>query len=124
MPEAATDALMAELAGYPGIHGCALVDAETGMVWHHAGPGLPMEQLGEAAIEFWRVPIRLTRHFQAMGALQSAAYSFENQVIALFPCAQRPMLVLVCVAAKGAIDWRRWGEGVTRLKVLLETHTV
>lgn len=111
-------ALVEQLARFPGVNGCALVDADTGMVWFHAGQQA-MDQVGEAAIEFWRIEMRLARHFSAMGRLQSAAYSFANNVIALFPCAQKPPLVLVCVAAKQGMAWPDWGRRVAELQQVL-----
>lgn len=88
-------AAIEELGQFPGMDGCALVDAETGMPWHHAGSAAGVERVAEAAIEFWRVQTRLSRHFEGMGHLQSAAYSFSNRVVALFPCGEAPPLVLV-----------------------------
>lgn len=110
--------LLAVLASYPGIKGCALVDSDTGMVWYHAGDLPDIEKTGEAAIEFWRVQMRLSPYFLALGALQSAAYSFLNSTIALFPCLPNP-LILVCVASKQAIDWAKWGESAQGLKKVL-----
>lgn len=112
--------LLGVLASHPGIKGCALVDSDTGMVWYHAGDLPDLEKTGEAAVEFWRVQTRLSPHFAALGALQSAAYSFLNSTIALFPCLPNP-LVLVCIASKQAIDWARWGESALSLKQVLAT---
>lgn len=116
---AGIEQLVQELADFPGVDGCALVEAETGMVWYHAGR-LPMiERVGEAAIEFWRVQQRLSPHFDAMGPLQSAAYAFAQRVVALFPCSERPALVLVCVAAKPGIAWGDWRPRVQQLQQAL-----
>lgn len=108
-----------ELGHFPGVDGCALVDADTGMVWVHGGDMQAIEQLGEAAIEFWRVQRRLASHFAPFGPLQSTAYSFADRVVALFPCLATPPLVLVCVARKKGIDWPRWGAAVAELKTKL-----
>ena len=113
------NALITELAAYPGIDGCALVEAATGMVWHHAGHAANTEQIGEAAIEFWRVQERLSSQLATLGPLRSAAYSFANRVVALFPCSDAHGLVLVCIAAKGAIAWAVWAEKVTELQQAL-----
>ena len=104
------------LVDYPGIEGCALVETATGMVWHAAGNYPELERIGEAAIEFWRVQARLSEHLGALGPLKSAAYSFENRVVALFPCCDDPALVLVCVAAKGPVAWANWGVEVEALR--------
>ena len=107
------------LAHFPGVQGCALVEADSGMVWYHAGSLPDIESTGEAGIEFWRVPQRLSASFAGLGPLQSAAYSFARCVIALFPCSDRPALVLVCVAAKQGMAWGDWGQEVLGLKKAL-----
>lgn len=107
------------LADFPGIEGCALVETATGMVWHVAGNYPELERIGEAAIEFWRIQNRLTSHLGTLGTLKSAAYSFSNRVVALFPCNDAAGLVLVCVAVKGEIGWQAWSVRVDALRSVL-----
>lgn len=111
--------LLEQLANFPGVHGCALVDADTGMNWHHAGALADIELIGEAAVEFWRVQRRLPACLQNFGPLRSSAHSFDNRVIAIFPCSQSPELVLVCVAVKQTMDWAKWSENLLLLKKVL-----
>lgn len=117
MPKIA--ALVHQMATFEGIEGCALVEADTGMAWHFAGSWPGIEQIGEAAIEFWRIQDRLAGQLAALGGLQSAAYSFSNRVVALFPCADEPRLVLVCVAVKGPVAWQNWAPKVAELRAAL-----
>ena len=116
---AAVVAHLQTLATYPGIDGCALVETATGMAWHFAGASPEIERIGETAIEFWRIKDRLASQLTALGGLQSAAYSFANRVVALFPCCDDPGLVLVCVAAKGDMAWVPWGAHVEALRRVL-----
>jgi hypothetical protein len=116
---AAIRAHLQTLASYPGIDGCALVESATGMAWHFAGSSPEIERISEAAIEFWRIKDRLAAQLTTLGALQSAAYSFSNRVVALFPCSEDPGLVLVCIAAKGEIAWGPWGLQVEVMRRLL-----
>lgn len=111
--------LVQALGAFPGVGGCALVDADTGMTWFHAGAMADMERLGEAAVELWRTEARLRDHFEALGALQSAAFSFSGRVVALFPCAATPSLVLVCAADRNGMDWPAWASQVAQLKAAL-----
>ena len=112
------------LADFPGIDGCALVESATGMAWHVAGNYPELERIGEAAIEFWRVQNRLSAHLMTLGTLKSAAYSFSNRVVALFPCSDQAGLVLVCVAAKGDVGWQAWGVKVDALRRVLAQSLV
>ncbi len=116
----AVQAIIGELGQFPGMDGCALVDAETGMPWYHAGSVEGVDRIAEAAIEFWRVQIRLSQHFEGMGPLQSAAYSFSRRVVALFPCSELPPLVLVCIARKSDVSWADWGQRAMQLRQLLK----
>ena len=116
---AAINAQLQTLASYPGIDGYALVEIATGMAWHFAGASPEIERIGEAAIEFWRIRDRLALQLTSLGSLQSAAYSFSNRVVALFPCCEDPGLVLVCIAAKGDVAWAPWGVQVEELRRLL-----
>jgi hypothetical protein len=113
-----------ELAEFPGIDGCALVETATGMAWHVAGHYPELERIGEAAIEFWRVQERLSAHLNTLGTLKSAAYSFSNRVVALFPCSDKAGLVLVCIAAKGDVGWQAWGVKVEALRLVLAQSLV
>ena len=113
---------MLALADFPGVHGCALVEAETGMAWHHAGRLPDMESIGEAAIEFWRLQGRLSSQLAMLGSMKSAAYSFSSGVLALFPCGHEPVLVLICVADKETMDWPIWSARVIDLRRALRAH--
>lgn len=117
-------ARLQELAEFPGIDGCALVETATGMAWHVAGRYPELERIGEAAIEFWRVQDRLSAHLSTLGTLRSAAYSFSNRVVALFPCSDKAGLVLVCVAAKGDVGWQAWSVKVEALRRVLAQSLV
>ena len=112
------------LADFPGIDGCVLVESATGMAWHVAGNYPELERIGEAAIEFWRVQNRLSTHLMTLGTLKSAAYSFSNRVVALFPCSDQAGLVLVCVAAKGDVGWQAWSVKVQALRQVLAQSLV
>ena len=114
MPKIA--AIVEELAAFKDIDGCALVETDTGMVWHFAGQLPDIERVAEAAVEFWRIQQRLSSQLAGLGELRSVACSFSNRVVALFPCCEEPSLVLVCVAAKGHIAWNEWGLKVAALR--------
>lgn len=113
---AVVNRLVGQLAAFPAVQGCALVEADSGMVWYHAGSLPDIESTGEAGVEFWRVQSRLSGNFNALGGLQSAAYSYARHVVALFPCSDKPALVLVCIAQKDGMDWSGWGKQVPGLK--------
>ena len=117
MPDIA--AIVEDLAAFQNIGGCALVETDTGMVWHFAGHLPHIERVAEAAIEFWRIQHRLSSHLETLGSLRSVACSFSDQVIALFPCCEKPNLVLVCIAAKGDIAWSEWSDKASELRKAL-----
>lgn len=114
------ESIVQKLASFPGMDGCALVEAETGMVWYSGGSFPDLDRVAEAAIEFWRVQVRLSSNFSTMGPLQSAAYAFSHQVVALFPCSEKPPLVLIGIARKSDVSWQEWGGHVVTLKKALK----
>ena len=121
-PEAS--ALVTEMAAFEGVAGCSVVEADTGMTWYHSGRMPDMESIGEAAIEFWRIQGRLSSQLAVLGSLQSVAYAFSNHVVALFPCSAEPRLVLICVAARGRVNWPAWSVQVPKLRQALASVLV
>ena len=114
---------VAALAATAGVEGCALVEAETGMAWHHGGRLDGMEMLGEAAVEFWRLQRRLSEHFAVLGPARSAACGFDAHLITLYPCLRggpdAHELVVVCVAQRHRVDWGVWSRGMQQLHAAL-----
>lgn len=119
MSHTLVQAAIERLAAFPSVQGCALVDADTGMVWYSAGRLPSIERLGEASVEFWRVRLRQSAYFEELGPLESAAHSFARQVIALFPCSHVPALIAVCVADKAGMAWGPWGTQLAEFKQVL-----
>lgn len=120
MTARSAESIVHDLAQFPGVVGCALVETDSGMVWYHAGTVPDVDRIAEASIEFWRTPIRLSSSFSSMGSLQSTAYSFSKRVVSLFPCSDQPPLVLICIAQKGKVMWSEWGLEVQALKKALK----
>lgn len=112
--------ILQALCESPGMQGCVLSDAASGMAIHHCGDIPELEQIGEAAIEFWRVQGRLSGYFKSLGQLHTLAYIFKDHLIALFPCQRQPDIVLICVADKIHIDWNACRLGVHSLQLELK----
>lgn len=100
--------ILEKLASFDGVQGCALVEADTGMVWHHAGQQLDMESVGEAAVEFWRTQNRVSGRLSMMGVPKFASFNYAKCVISLIPCDEELGLILVCVAVSPGMVWSDW----------------
>lgn len=111
-----------QLANFDGVSGCALVEAETGMVWHHVGKLTDMELVGEAAIEFWRTQRRVAIQLEAMGELKFANFKYANKTIALVPCDEKRGLILVCLAGGRGVNWRDWIMHLPKLKLAVQNY--
>jgi hypothetical protein len=97
---------LASLARVRGVLGCALVEGHTGMVIHHAGDLPDIVQIGEAAVEFWRLYVRLNNYFSSdFGPLEQQACFFKHRALALLPWPRIQGAVLVCVGSKAGVDW-------------------
>ena len=68
--KALRDALQS-MAAMPGLEGCALVEIEAGMVWHHAGQIEGVQTFAEAASDYWRLYNRLADQFKDLGDRKS-----------------------------------------------------
>ncbi|MES2940334.1 MAG: hypothetical protein V4864_21825 [Pseudomonadota bacterium] len=105
------------MAAMDGLDGCALADAETGMVWHAAGQAGDIEGLSEAAVDFWRLHSRLRRKFDPLGQLQVLVLVHSRQRMSIVGCG--PALLLVAVSARDArLDWVQWRRRTTELQEL------
>lgn len=102
-----------------GMDGCALVEAQTGMVWHHTGSFPNMEQVGEAAVEYWRTQRRVALALQELGDLRYATFKYAVRTVAIIPCDEDLGLVLVCVAGQNGVDWRQWTRSLPALRLAI-----
>lgn len=100
--------LLDQLANYPAVQGCALVEIETGMVWKHAGHLPQVESFAEAAVEVWRVQMRNQQQLAHLGAQRSSICYFANGSMALLPCPGQVPLLLVCIAERTGMNWAGW----------------
>lgn len=99
---------VARMAAQPGIVGCALVDAGTGLIWHASGGGPEAERVWEAAIDYWRLHDRQKLNFAGLGALGAAVMYHAGGVLAVLPCCSAPEVLLVSHGQHRNVDWGLW----------------
>lgn len=100
-----------------GLHGCALVDVEAGMVWHAAGPADELPGLAESVTDFWRLHLRQREHLPQLDELMALVLVHATRQITLVGCG--PGLVLMALAARNAaVDWPRWHADTGELQKL------
>lgn len=113
------EALHEMAATTPGIDACALVQADSGLVWHAAGHSQKSERLWEAAIDYWRLQTRQHENFESLGPLGAAVMYHAFGVLAVVPCTQDPDLMVVCVGRHASVDWTNWQRKVRDLALLI-----
>ena len=101
--KALRDALQS-MAAMPGLEGCALVEIEAGMVWHHAGQIEGVQTFAEAASDYWRLYNRLSHQFKDLGDLKASVMMHAQGRITLLPCGTG-MLLVTLTRQKSDIDW-------------------
>lgn len=122
MNEAAiAQALTGMVQATPGVRGCALVDAGSGLVWHRVGAQAGFEPLWEASVDYWRMHNRLSSHFEMLGDLGAAVMYHRHGILAIMPCPAAPELLIVCVGENGKIDWNSWQQKIRALGSLIKT---
>lgn len=115
MNQAPLEAILDELMGrYPGVRGCALVEAASGLVWTRR-PEVDSHGIWEAAVEHWRLQQRLAQHFGALGASHAIVIYHGDAKFALLPCLRDPDVLLVCLAEHGNVDWHAWQRDARQL---------
>lgn len=103
------------LAAQPGIQGCALVDAGTGMIWLASAQRQIGEQVWEAAVDYWRLHRRQEPLFAAIGGLRAAVMYHDAGVLSVFPCGTDPEVLLISVGVHRGVDWAAWQARVRDL---------
>lgn len=96
------------LSSFAGVKGCSLVDSGSGLVIDSAGEFPDVEQLSEAAVEFWRIHARQRQNFAALGNLNLIMMSFQDGWLALTAFPDDPSLLLVAVTQPQSVDWQGW----------------
>jgi len=99
------DAELDRMAAHPGIVGCALVDAQTGLVWASRGGATHATHVWEAAVDYWRLHDRQKLHFAGLGTLGAAVMYHTGGVLAVFPCCTDPNVLLVAHGEHRGVDW-------------------
>jgi len=111
------------MAGFPGIVGCALVDAATGLIWHASGSVPNAERVWEAAVDYWRLHDRQKLYFAGLGTLGAAVMYHTGGVLAVLPCCGDPEVLLVSYSRHGNVDWIPWQREVRALGALIRAST-
>lgn len=95
------------IATTAGVHGSALVEAASGMVWMHAGGISDLPVLAEAVSNYWRMSDRLAAPLQDLGELRAGILIHAQGRITMLPCGSNMILVAV-TDQNPRIDWRHW----------------
>ncbi len=95
------------MAALPGMQGCALVEVSAGMVWYAAGQSLEMQNIAEAASDYWRLYQRLNGHFTQLGHMKAAVFMHVHGRITLMPCG-KDMLLVALTQESTLVNWAQW----------------
>lgn len=95
------------MASREGILGMALVEKDTGMVWHATGKLASIEDVVSAATDYWRLYQRTCHSFEALGVLRVAILMHGKGQITLRECGVSLLLITVSTSM-GAVDWTQW----------------
>ena len=106
------------MAQLPGVNGCALVEIDAGMVWHHAGHIEGVQTFAEAASDYWRLYTRLSDQFKDLGDLRASVMMHSHGRLTLLPCGTG-MLLVTLTRQKSEIDWALWQEKTRELALLV-----
>lgn len=97
------------LSAREGILGCALVELETGMVWHASGSLDSIEDMASCASDYWRLHRRTQHIFAPLGDLRVAMLMHGKGQITVRECGAGVLLVTLTTRL-AAVDWKRWKD--------------
>lgn len=106
MKSARLQEALAQMAALPGVLGCAIVEANTGMVWLSAGELPRVQHLSEAVSDYWRLFLRRSDDFAALGDLRAQVLIHSHRRVTLVGCGAG----LVLVTVSGEPDQVRWAD--------------
>ena len=108
-------ATMQALAERFEVAGCALVEPESGWVWHACGRVAASADVWESAVDYWRLHDRHRSRYATLGELAAVVLYHRLGALAILPCSADPHLHMVCVAGPGRMDWVAWQRAVRDL---------
>ena len=103
------------------VAGCALVEPESGWVWHACGPQAQSDDVWESAVDYWRLHDRHRHSYAQIGELAAVVLYHRLGALAILPCSDAPRLHMICLAEHGRMDWIAWQRAVRGLADLLTT---
>jgi hypothetical protein len=109
--------VLARMARMTGMRSCAVVDLDTGMVWHAAGEAGDVA-LSEAASDYWRLCRRQTA-FAALGATRAQVAIHDRSRLTIIPCGLGLLLVSIS-EEPDAVQWPAWRLEVGHLRRALD----
>ncbi len=119
MKQQALREALQSMAALPGLDGCALVEIDAGMVWHHAGQIDGIQIFAEAASDYWRLYGRLADQFEDLGELRASVLMHARGRITLLPCGAGMLLVALTRQSSG-LDWGSWQHKARELARLVD----
>ena len=108
-----------DMATLPGLEGCALVEIDAGMVWHHAGRIEGVQNFAEAASDYWRLYRRLAGQFVDLGELRASVLMHSRGRLTLLPCGTG-MLLVTLTRQESSVDWAIWQKKTVELARLVD----
>jgi hypothetical protein len=106
--------LLDAMAALDGMVACALVERDTGMVWHCAGHADGV-LLAEAASDYWRLCGRQDTAFAPLGPLRAQVAIHADARLTLVGCGEGLLLVAIS-REPDRVDWQRWKQAVGALQ--------
>ena len=107
-----------QFALMPGLQGCALVEIDTGMVWHAAGSIADVQKIAEASSDYWRLYQRQRIHFEHLGDLRAQVMMHREVRITMLPCGPG-MLLIALSREQEPVDWARLQNKTLALKQMV-----
>lgn len=114
------DKELAHISSTPGIIACALVAADTGMIYLSTSSTKEFEMMAECARDYWRLHIKNSNIFMHMGNVNNIFIQHERNLLSIQPCGIK--MILVTQAQLKEVDWSSWPATIKQLKNLIKRY--
>ncbi|RYY04697.1 MAG: hypothetical protein EOO53_02520 [Gammaproteobacteria bacterium] len=101
-----------------GVIACALVEADTGMIYLSTSKSIKFEVIAEGARDYWSLHNKNGNIFDEMGTLNSILIQHSKGLLTIQPCGEKTILITLAKLKK--MDWKAWPKVIQPLRELID----
>jgi hypothetical protein len=109
---------LVQVAKTSGVIACALVEADTGMIYLSTSRSIKFEVIAEGARDYWSLHHKNGNIFAEMGMLNNILIQHTKGLLTIQPCGEKTILITLAKLKK--MDWKAWPKIIQPLRKLID----